>query len=545
MLRCSRTLVNGRLSARSAPLVRSSLLKRAQSTTTTVPPPIKKSHPIRKFFFRLTFVSVSLYAAGVFAATKSDPIQDAFIDYVPYGEEVLDFVEKWTNEPIPFTQVPSSDPLKGKLNVEKTIEIPKRGVASEKVDPLAEQPAGKPAKPAEAVKASTSEEIKNVLPDVILPLLSQNDVAAIDETFKSVVNSLNELLIQINTNPKSPNSERTAQQLHKNIQELSEKYAKLSASRATELDKLLESKLGDIKKSFESKEVELTKQYLGQLTDIKAEIEKKYQARLAAEIDSFQKTLDAQTANLITQLKVDGLKELKTHISSLVDSDQQGKLAKLEDLYAKVGKLEDLEVDLAAKVGEVVAAKDLKKSVSKINKLLNLEDPSPTIAKDLVKELTNLYGLTKPLDNTLILEAINSLPSNETLLKSGGVLTQAQLISRWELLVPELRSVSLLPPNAGVLGHISSFVFGKLLFSKSGSPVVSKDADFSGTDVESVIARVNYHLVRNELDDALEEVCSLKGWSRKLADDWIVATRQKLELKFLVELIDSELQVIA
>ncbi|GME99415.1 unnamed protein product [[Candida] boidinii] len=82
--------------------------------------------------------------------------------------------------------------------------------------------------------------------------------------------------------------------------------------------------------------------------------------------------------------------------------------------------------------------------------------------------------------------------------------------------------------------------------SKQGAPIKqAEDDQLIGNDVESVIARVHNYLLRNELDNAVEEVSSLKGSARSLASDWVAEGRKKLEVQFLVDVISTEAKVIA
>ena len=54
-------------------------------------------------------------------------------------------------------------------------------------------------------------------------------------------------------------------------------------------------------------------------------------------------------------------------------------------------------------------------------------------------------------------------------------------------------------------------------------------------DVESILARVQYYLNENDLDTATRELNQLKGWPKKLAEDWIKAARNHLEIKQAME----------
>lgn len=46
------------------------------------------------------------------------------------------------------------------------------------------------------------------------------------------------------------------------------------------------------------------------------------------------------------------------------------------------------------------------------------------------------------------------------------------------------------------------------------------------------------------IDIAVEEATNLKGWSRKLANDWVLQARKRLEVEFLLNLIETESRLL-
>ena len=78
----------------------------------------------------------------------------------------------------------------------------------------------------------------------------------------------------------------------------------------------------------------------------------------------------------------------------------------------------------------------------------------PQPIKPYIDELTKIATDDEVL--ALAIKDLSPLITNES---THSILTNAQLLSRWEQLAPELRSASLLPPNAGLLGHLASIVF--------------------------------------------------------------------------------------
>ncbi|EIF46537.1 putative mitochondrial protein fmp13 [Brettanomyces bruxellensis AWRI1499] len=273
-------------------------------------------------------------------------------------------------------------------------------------------------------------------------------------------------------------------------------------------------------------------------------MEQKYNERLKLDVSEAAKAIIEEADNVIARVKVNSAQHLKEVVAKRVESERNGKLANLNALEERVKQIEKQELELSSAAETMIGFRKINSSLDAIRNILYSNTPSEKCGQELVKRINTLRNLTKPLKNDVINSALSSLPSDRTLLKTGGVLTQSQLISRWETLTPEIRKVSLAPPNSGVLGQISSFLFSKLLVQKSGVPEKSDDS-IAGSDVESVLARVNDDLVKNNLDSAVEEVANMKGWPRRLANDWLEESRKKLELQFLVEVIDTEIRVIS
>lgn len=378
--------------------------------------------------------------------------------------------------------------------------------------------------------------------------LSTVNVPVDDPNVKAVVDSVNSLITSIDDRVPTDTAQKQVDAINQQVAVLSKQYDSLVADRNNEYaDKVKATNLALQKQygeEYAKKTTELTAQLTETLDSAKKEMDKKYDERLKLDVTETAKTIMAQAESIIQEAKIKTVSELSDTISAKVVAERDGKLANLDALHQRVQEIEAQEVEMSKAAESLVNLRRVEQTVSSINQLLSSNESSATVGQALVRELTTLKRLVAPLNNDVINASLNSLPSDESILTSGGVLTQSQLISRWQLLAPQLREVSLLPPNAGVLGYMSSWVFSKLLVQKSGSPVKDDDK-ISGADVESVIARVNNYLTKNELDNAVEEVTNLKGWPRQLADDWVSEGRKKLELQFLMSVVSTEMQVMS
>lgn len=527
-----------------------------------------KPFSLTGFIFKLSLLTAAVYGTGATAALIYEPLQEPFLEYFPYGEEVMDSIDyTWKHKKEikdfdyknyydnKFSQLASSvNDTASKLGLENYVSIPHKGIQSTSV--------------IESTKTSINDkQIKNVVIDdddnnkkiiilsnsdkpavetpvvetpvsnqkVLLPLIT---ITSNDANVDGLINGLNNLITEFNSSNVNKDSNKLIEYISLTLDKLSTKFD------TPDLKKFETEKLNEFKEKFAKEKTDLTLKLTKSLENLKKELEEKHNLIISKEIDEIRKTLELQYKNKVLKTQLDLIENFDKTVSERIESERDNKLKNLESLSERIDSIEKFELQLSNVATNYTTFKEVRKSISKISSLLNSNISSDLRGKNLVDEINNLKNLTEPLNNELINVTINSLPSNRELLLNGGVLTQSQILSRWELLTPELRSVSLLPENPGILGYASSKVFSKFLWSKSGVPIKSDD-DLLGNDVESVIARVNNYLQKNQLDDAVEEVTSLKGIPRELANDWLVDTRRKLEIQFLIDLISTEVNLSA
>ncbi|KAJ1898549.1 hypothetical protein LPJ81_004314, partial [Coemansia sp. IMI 209127] len=113
-----------------------------------------------------------------------------------------------------------------------------------------------------------------------------------------------------------------------------------------------------------------------------------------------------------------------------------------------------------------------------------------------------------------------------------GIPSQVELEDRFDAVRKEIRGVSLVPENGNIGSQVLSATLSKVMFEKEGL--------VEGDDVEAVLARTSYYLKDHNLDLATRELNQLRGWPKKLAEDWISAARRRLELEQAVGIAETE-----
>ncbi|KAK6199159.1 mitochondrial inner membrane protein [Scheffersomyces amazonensis] len=512
-----------------------------QEIKTPIAPKVEKEKgfSIFKLLFNVTLFGTVAYGGTLYAATKNEKVLDFVIDrQLPYYEEIIDFIEKGSVEDIKS----GFESLQSKLfsiKVPTTQEITKRGedIYNATKQTIKHQSGFDTTTPAAQLQKPV--EIESVKKDIEhLPLIniSENVASSVDISLKNTIDSFNTLIQSIDASQLGPAKSNFIKSINDNITALSTKLNALTNKFEEELQNKLKSSQTELLSSYTKKELELTENLLDQFNHEKAQLEKKLNQRLSQEVQATKEAISQAAVNAVSMVRIEQTKSFEKLIADRINEERNGKLANLEKLSTRINELEKFaegfENQLVANHNRFI----LQQSLTRLKSLLFASEAidNPKSIKPYVDNLTSASKVTNDEVINLALKELEPLLSKES---NQSILTTAQLLSRWEQLAPELRSASLLPPNAGLLGHLASIIFSKLLL-----PVKGNKPD--GKDIESVIARVENSLIKGDLDIAVEEVTNLKGWSRKLADDWVIEGRKRLEAELLINLIESETKLL-
>lgn len=509
----------------------------------------KKKFSLFKLLFRTALLTSVVYGGTLYVATKNDKVMDFVIDQqLPYYEELLDIIEKGSFEDLKnkvesllsqasHLSLPSKDQIDELTHkLEKTSgdlikETKERLTHSGKKSSHSTDatPAQQLQKPVEI------ESIKKDIKELPLITLNKEVASSVDDSVKLTIDSINNLIKSIDATAV-PSNPGLINSINEKVLQLAKRVNALTKTFDEELKSKLKVSQTELLSSYTKKELELTENLLHQFTQEKSQLEQKLNARLAQEIEATKDTISQAAVNAVSMVRIEQTKNFEKLITDRVDQERKGRLANLEKLNERLTELEAFSSSLETQLVSNHQKLLIHKSILKLKTLLFSSDPldRPQLIKPYLENLSKVSADSNDELITLALRDLSQLLANES---SQSILTTSQLLSRWEQLVPELRSASLLPPNAGVLGHLSSVIFSKLLISVKGNKPNAKD-------IESVIGRVESSLIRGDLDLAVEEVANLKGWSRKLADDWVIQSRKRLEAEFLINLIDAESRVL-
>lgn len=503
----------------------------------------KKSFSLTGFLFKAIFASAVLYGGTMFAATKSETVMDFVIDkQLPYYEELIHLIENGSVQDIKnnWTAVTSSvGTTKDKIE-QLTTELEKKGEHFiEKTKKKVEETKSAISHSLPAEQLQKKVEIEPVHEAFErLPLVAINEATSgfVDESVKETIDSFNDLIKIIDGTNLGDQKHTIIQKINNSISVLATKVDTLNNSFTKELESKLKSFETKLLADFTQKELDLTLNMLSQYKLEKAQLEILYKEKLQKEIELTKQAITQAAVNATTMVRIEQTKRFEAMIKERIDEERNGRLKNLDALNSRVEELEALALTLESQAKATTSRSLVQQSLANLKSLL-FHVRADTPPQSFNKYIDALEEATSGTDDELLKEATVQLKQLLTNESNQSILTTPQLLSAWEQLSPELRSASLLPPNAGLLGHLASFLFSKLLIPVKG---VKPD----GKDIESVIGRVELSLARGELDVAVEEVANLKGWTRRLADDWVKEGRKRLEAEFLVGVVEAEAKLV-
>ncbi|KNE59134.1 hypothetical protein AMAG_03470 [Allomyces macrogynus ATCC 38327] len=131
-----------------------------------------------------------------------------------------------------------------------------------------------------------------------------------------------------------------------------------------------------------------------------------------------------------------------------------------------------------------------------------------------------------------------SLEKHEAHLRTQFAAREAALVDEANrsngdslLAIPQARATDV--PPVGFVSYSLSRALSALLIPKA--PGLYKE-----NDMESVLARVEYHLQREDLDAATRELNALTGWPKRLVQGWLKEARRYLEVKMAMDVLQTQ-----
>lgn len=548
--------------------------QKKESTNAAPPPPPPPSagkgffRRLRNYVLTLVILGTVAFGGGVYYSRISDSFHDFFTEYVPYGEqavlylEEMEFRKRFPNISNRGTQHASGDtgeavripaqhgvawrvadsgePAGRKSNASDKVAATDNEAAKKAPEPKAEpskaeppKPKEKPAsktKPKQAAPAASSDfkapevnEPSRFPPAAPLQPIYFPDVD--EPVVQDLAHMLNDIIAAINADGAH---EKYASSIDKAKNELKKVYGEIDQikkaaeteaaaqvkARVADFDKAANDLLTRVEKTMAAQEAGWQREFDEELKKIKDTYDQRINVMSERERQLNEEKLNNQLLEQAIALK----RQFQNQIKKQVESERDGRLGKLEELSKSVSDLEKLATGWNEVIDMNLRTQQLHVAVEAVR--ASLEDAAHP--RPFIKELVALKEIAA--DDAVVNAAIASI--NPTAYQRG-VSNSAELIDRFRRVAQEVRKASLLPEDAGVASHASSFVLSKVLFKKQGLA--------AGDDVESILTRTQTFLEEGNLDAAAREMNGLTGWAKTLSRDWLSEVRKVLEVRQALE----------
>lgn len=510
------------------------------------------------------------FSGGVWYSRINDNFHDFFTEYVPYGEravlylEELDFKKK-------FPQ-PASRETRIKDNGEKVKITPQSGASWRVADsaeasarhsnaaPAARKPTGSqpsdkkdvaektPSDPITAPLKSPEKATPNIYsesrnsnvsdsyptkdfkgPEVNepsrFPPLESIDLMKLpdarDPIVRDLVHMLNDLILVVNADgahgrysTSIAKAKTEVLKIGNRLRELKNSIEKKAAaevrSSVQEFDKAASELVKRVENTMHAQESEWRREFEEEMKSVRSSYEERVKLLMERERKLNEEKLQNQLLEQALALKRDFVQDVKER----VEKEREGRLGKLSELTSAVSDLEKLAVGWNGVVDSNLKTQQLHVAVEAVRASLeNAAHPKPFIRE--------LVALKEIASNDAVVDA--AIASLNPTAYQRGISPPSQLIDRFRRVATEVRKASLLPDDAGVASHASSWILSHIMFKKEGLA--------EGNDVESILTRTQTYLEEGDLDSAAREMNGLQGWAKTLSKDWIGEVRKVLEVQ--------------
>ncbi|KAK8008546.1 mitofilin [Apiospora marii] len=512
---------------------------------TPPPMPVKKKkgffRRLRNLVLTLMILGTVTFGGGVAYSRISDNFHDFFTEYVPFGEQaVLYFEELDLKKRYPRSLTGSlSRPKDAGAEIKRCRQVlPKKETKSKgeskPVSDASAKAVEKVVEPTKQTKSAGSYKTPEVDEPSRFPPASPIDPLTVkdaeDPVVQDLVKMLNDIITVVNADNSDDRFSSTIGKAKNELNKIGSKIRALKTQAEEEAASQVASKVNEFDSAASELVARVEKALIAQESawreEFEAEIKRlheTYNSRIQTEMEREKLVNEQKLTNKLLEQAVQLKRQFQSEIKKSVESERQGRLGKLDQLSGAIKELERLTTGWNDVVDMNLRTQQLHVAVEAVRASLeDSEHPRP-----FVRELVALRSIAS--DDEVVNAAIASI--NPTSYQRG-ISNPSQLIDRFRRVASEVRKASLLPEDAGVASHASSYVLSKVMFKKQGLA--------AGDDVESILTRTQTYLEEGDLDRAAREMNGLQGWAKTLSKDWLGEVRKVLEVQQALDVISTE-----
>lgn len=557
----------------------------AATSGAAVPPPQAPAAPPKKGFFRrlrnfvftLMVLGAVGFGGGVWYSRVNDSFHDYFVEYVPFGEQVVLYLEEMefrkrfpqnreaatrardTNGQVKLIpaqsgaswRVATAEPTRQSSSKTSSAAPSSSEAAASKAAAAAAPAPGSKDEPRPVAGKSTAAAAATAAPSSaaapaaakgpevnepsraapLKPIDPLNVDKAREPVIQDLVHMVNDLILVINADGAQGKYGSTLSKAKDDIAKVGRKLDALRADverksaaevqeKLVEFDKAASDMVSRVEKAMVGQELQWREEFEGEMQRVRAS----YDERVKLLLEREQQLAADKLENRLLEQAVALKREFAAGVREQVEREREGRLGQLEQLTKAVGELETLSAGWDGVVDATLRTQQLQVAVDCVRAKLAEADASysstSTSAQSspFIKELVAIKEIAG--DNATVNAAIASV---NPAAYQRGVPSSAALIDRFRRVASEVRKASLLPEDAGVASHASSWMLSQVMFKKDGLA--------QGSDVESILTRAHTFLEEGDLDNAAREVNGLEGWAKTLSKDWLAEVRKVLEVR--------------
>jgi len=262
-----------------------------------------------------------------------------------------------------------------------------------------------------------------------------------------------------------------------------------------------------------------------------AQFRSEFRKKVDEELRRQTEWMNEQFKERLTPAAIEMQQRWIVDLKDRMEHERTKRLAKLDELFADVKRLERVVLDNATHLDESTHLNELWAALRALSTAA-VDSPARKPFRQELRALHNVVNTATTKDDPVVSTALASLDESD--IPDIGVEPLGDLAT-WFVtsVVPHVSEVALVPDeNAGVLSHVASRILSSLRFQRHGL--------VPGTDVLSVLARAEYYLNGKDLDSAARELNQLKGPAKLLLADWMDAARRRLEVQNALQVIEQQ-----
>ncbi|KAI7821405.1 mitochondrial inner membrane protein Mitofilin [Gamsiella multidivaricata] len=411
--------------------------------------------------------------------------------------------------------------------VEKAIETKDKAI--EKAIEAKDKIMGTKDKVAEKVAEKKAEAVA-AIPEPPKKLIKVAPIESEEPIMTNLNSTLHQLVAILNETGIPEQGHQVFEKANEELKHLSERVEALKVEGEAQAATVMAELTEKYNKLVNEKET----QHEGELTQLKKELaeahEEEKKKAIEQELKAQQNILREEQKQELLKYATDMQRRWVREVKVRVENERGGRLARLDQINLRLRTLERQEIDNAEFLEQSARTHQLWCGIKALEKAYEAGERRP-----FDRELVRLKRLAETEKDAEVLKSVLAAVPESVAIQ--GVDSVPELVDRFEYVADKVRQASLVPENGGVLAHGMSVLLSKLMFKKHGL--------VPGNDVEAVLARTEYYLLENDLEQAVRELNQLKGWGKRLAKDWIVAARRRVEVGQAIDVINTHANLVS